>query len=99
MKPDVGMVATCRHGLTGLITRVVTMIDTGDGAKPLYRGVCLDNDRVGKPWESLYPEIIADSLDKWVKIRYTELGKAHMARIRGLVYPIERDADGNLKRL
>ena len=71
MLDNIGKVAHCALGYTGLILRLRKHKD-GTGESIVYHGVCLDPDRVGKDWQSVDPRIIG-TLDDWVMARACEL--------------------------
>jgi len=69
----IGLVATCQHGLTGLILSVQKVGKNPKVApRTLYKGICLDAGRVGQVWQSLNPKPIG-TLDEWVLKRSEEL--------------------------
>ncbi len=64
----VGKVAICQNGVTGLVQSLGR--DSLGG--PLYRGVCLSSDKIGRLWQSSKPKLVG-TLDEWVKLRYAEI--------------------------
>lgn len=85
----IGNVAKCRRGLTGLILRVVkTESDLVTGnATVIYRGICLDEGRVGLEWQSIEPEWIG-TLDDWVKLRHIEIAESERAVNKQAVFAL-----------
>ena len=82
----IGKVARCTRGITGLVTHYIE-------CARLYRGVCLDPGRVGKPWQSVNPEWIG-TLDDWVRLRHAEILEEEEIAAEAISqfdYPTRRD--------
>jgi hypothetical protein len=56
IRPKKGDIAICKHGHVGLVTEVTYHPDRKGINRKLWRGIHLDSDDVGLPWESRAPE-------------------------------------------
>ena len=64
----VGSICRCRKGITGIVQREVKI-----GTVVTFHGIAIDSGRVGLPWQSEQPVLVAKDLDEWVILRYQEL--------------------------
>jgi hypothetical protein len=55
-QPEVGDIAVCARGHIGMVTKIVWKYDRKGRHRRLWKGVHLDHDDAGKPWESRAPE-------------------------------------------
>lgn len=53
----IGKVAKCRHGIVGVIDKAVVQPD----GRTLWKGKSLE----GRPWQSVVPVVLADTLEEY----------------------------------
>ena len=67
MRADIGQVCVCRRGRTGVVTKIIHMVDKPTMRKvAIYKGIGFD----GKPWQTEYPKILASNIEEYI-------GKTH----------------------
>jgi len=69
MEPDKGSIAFCQAGFLGLIIMVQEDNSVNNVPTKVYRGIHLDADKLGSPWQSISPQVVGNIADLTQKFR------------------------------